>query len=229
VNYGFLIVWSILLYALFIQKNIVSDQRFNYLNKIFTFYNLFLLTDLFLNVIIYLNGLSNSLFNENIVKSPIILKPSSDFQLLFIILSLIMVLYLAVYVIFVFKRSLRLMQQYWFMLIILLIGLVIYAFNRTFEQLGIFSNAILGIKLLTWNYYFVGWIILGFFAITLSFNICGMIVFAVRDKVIDGQYSKNSILTFIKLGFITTVCLMALILLPEAYIYFSWDVQLIGI
>jgi hypothetical protein len=220
-NYVFLIVWSILLYALHIQKKIVPDERFNYLTKLFIFYNIFILSDLFLNLIIYLNGLNNSLLpkkaSEHIMNSNL----NTDNQLMFIILAVIILLYLVLYITFILKRSLRLMQQYWFMLFILLLILFIYFYNRTSEQLGIISNVELGLNLLTWNYYYLGWIILVFFALTIYSNISAMIIYTTRQNLIDVQRSKNSMLSFIKLGFLTTICLTVLILLPEAVIYFS--------
>ena len=113
-NYTFLIVWSILLYALYLQKKIVPDERFKYLNKLFIYFNIFLLSDLFLNLIIYLNGLSNSLLQKKAVVHMMPSNLNNDTHLLHIIIAVILVLYLILFITFIIKRSFRLMQQYWF-------------------------------------------------------------------------------------------------------------------
>jgi hypothetical protein len=70
------------------------------------------------------------------------------------------------------------------------------------------------------SYLYLGWIFLSFLAISIFCNVAPIILYSIIGKFINPVRYKNQIISYIKMGFLTTLSFTLLALLPDIMLWF---------
>jgi hypothetical protein len=121
---------------------------------------------------------------------------------------------------FALKRSLYFIKQYWIALFLLLVILATYTLQKTAYQLGWYESLPHSLKFFSWHYGYAGWIIFVFFAIVLFSNTAAIIILSLKNKWRNLNGAKSIMLPLVKIGFIASIILSALVTLPELFLWY---------
>jgi len=220
IDFLLLLLWIILILVFYLIKHIKIERQLAYLKKSYLYIFAMSFIEFLFTILLYLSAfynLFNLKSNSNVVVSAGIDKSYLPFL---IIIGILLLLSFLLFVLFIYKRSLKMLKQYWLILIFLLSVLMIYWFKGPNNYLGLYEIHELRFKFLSLNYGLLGWVILLFFAISFFCNFSSFIIFYLKNELNDIYRFKYIIITFIKTGFVAQCACIGLVIFPELLIWF---------
>jgi len=220
ISFIFQIFWSLLWYFLNQKKEIRMEERAQYLKKTFFIALLIALTDLIVTLIIFLQ----SFFYLFSIKGGRILQIASSLDTIYApMLAILLVLFFilcTLFILYVLRRSMVILKQYWLTLLILIIVALFYTLLSGLSNLGWYESTLMRLSTFSWSYFYLGWIFLIFMAISIFCNVASIILYSLVGKFINPVKYKNQIILYIKIGFLATVSFTLLALLPDIMLWF---------
>jgi hypothetical protein len=139
---------------------------------------------------------------------------------LLIITFLLLLAFCALFILFILRRSMIILKQYWLILLILMVMTLLYTLVSSLNHLGWYENTHIRLSLLSWTYFYLGWIFLIFFGISIFCNVASIILYSIIDKFVNQVKFKNQIISYLKMGFLTSLSFTLLSLLPNIILLF---------
>jgi len=213
-------VWCIIFLFFYLKKEVKMEERLKYLKTIISWIISFTLIDLLVSTVFFIVG-----FNEfftlkyDITTSEQLIRVEKLIPLL-VIIGILLVLIIVQYSIFAFKRSMNIIKQYWISLYLLLLFLIVYILQNTAYHLGWYESPEQILKLCSWHYGYVGWIICIFFACTFFANTAAIIMLSFKNKWTSLHNVKLIMLPLLKIGFITAIMVSALVTIPDLFLWY---------
>jgi hypothetical protein len=215
-----LAAWTTIIFFLYLNKDIKIEERLLYLQSTMLCIIIAAVLDIIFSVPLFALGFykfftvkSDILVNNLIPKIPQLLP-------LIVIIGILIIILALQYLMFALKRSLYFIKQYWIALFVLLVILTIYTVQKTAYQLGWYESLAHSLKFFSWHYGYAGWIIFVFFAIVLFSNAAAIIILSLKNKwrILNG--ARSIMLPLVKIGFIASIILSALVTLPELFLWY---------
>ncbi len=219
VGFIYLIFWFLILYFLNNHNDIDTQEKIPFLTTLFRLTFLLLIFDTLSTMFLYAAGF-DKLF-------PIV--PETSFAAggsytvsypEIVLIGILFLLSALLFTVFIVKRSLRIIRNYWIAQSLLLVALFLHWYNNIVYLIGWNESSLIKLKLLSFDYGFSGWIVLIFFCGALFFNLSAIILLNIRDKLATPRKTKRQVVRFLKLGFAAISCLTLLVLLPELLMKF---------
>ena len=132
-----------------------------------------------------------------------------------LILAVITLLYSAAYIIFILRRSAFSLQQYWILFIVGYISMVFYAGIIPGQILDWNTSVLTRTKLLSWDYGYLGWIILLFALLALLFTAGSTIFLRIREMFIQNSKAKGLSLVYLQTGYVCLMLATVLLVIPQ--------------
>lgn len=220
IGFIFLISWALLWFFLYIKKDLKLEERSLYLKKIFQIGQILALSDLVLTFLIYAKGFLDFFSIKAIGVIPAMSGLSKNYLPLMIMTIVLLTLLSGLFVLFILKRSLKILKQYWIVLLLLLIVTLLFTALSSITNLGWYENTQTRLLLISWQYSYVGWIFMTFIAISIFCNVASIILYSSLNKFINPVKFKNQIISLIKMGFISAIAFSFLVILPDLMLWF---------
>jgi len=215
----FCVFWILIWYFLQIKKEIKIEERTIYLKKIF-FYSLILsLVDLILTILLSFQGYQHMYALQAAGSTPYISGLSEDYLPLLIMNLLLLAILTLLFVLYILKRSLRILKQYWLTLLLLIMGSILVTILSGSTNLGWNDDFHTRVLLLSWQYAYTGWLFSLLISISVFCNVASIILLANMGKFINPVKYKNLSISMIKMGYITIVAFFFLSVFPDMLIW----------
>ena len=118
------------------------------------------------------------------------------------------------YTFFLFKRSLNFLNQYLIAFMILLSSCVIFAITGTSQFLGWYESLDASIKILSFQYGYLGWIYISFFGISIYTIISTLIILFIKNNFLDVSRIRLILLPMLKTGFVSLIAFALMTVTP---------------
>ncbi len=215
----FSVFWILIWYFLQIKKEIKIEERTLYLKRLFFYFLILSLIDLILTFLLSFQGYRHMYALQATGSASYISGLSGDYLPL-LVMNLLLVLILTVlFVLYIFKRSLRILKQYWLTLLILIISSVMITILSGSTNLGWNDDFHTRVLLLSWQYAYVGWVFSLFISISVFCNVAAIILLTNMGKFINPVKYRNLSISMIKMGYITIVAFLLLSVFPDLLIW----------
>jgi hypothetical protein len=215
----FSVFWILIWYFVQIKKEIKIEERTLYLKKIF-FYSLILaIIDVLLTSLLSFQGYHH-MYSLTAAGSASYVSGDLENYLPFLIINLVLVILLStLFILYILKRSLRILKQYWLTLLMLIVSSIITTILSGSVNLGWNDDFHTRVFLLSWQYTYVGWIFLLFLSISIFCNVASIILLTNMGKFINPVKYRNLSINMIKMGFITIIAFLFLSVFPDLLIW----------
>jgi hypothetical protein len=220
ISFIFQVFWALLWFFLYQKKDIRLEEKAVFLKKTFfiaiiiAFSDILVTSALFLQSFLYffsIRGGSIIQFSSYLktIQSPLL-----------IITSLLLLVFCVLFILFILRRSMIILKQYWLILLILMMMTLLYTIVSGLSHLGWYENTHIRLSLLSWTYFYLGWIFLAFFGTSVFCNVASIILYSIVDKFVNPVKFKNQIISYLKMGFLTALSFTLLSLLPNIILLF---------
>jgi hypothetical protein len=220
ISFIFQVFWALIWFFLYQKKEIRLEEKASFLKNTFLISTLVAITDIIVTTILFIQSFSY-FFS---IRGGKIIQISSYFAALqtpvLIIAVALLVILCTFFVLFVLRRSMIVLKQYWLTLLILFAVTLIYTLISGLNNLGWYENAHIRLNIFSWSYLFLGWIFLTFIAISIFCNVASIILYSIVDKFVNPVKYKNQIVSYLKMGFLTALSFTILALLPNIMLWF---------
>jgi hypothetical protein len=219
-SFIFQIFWALLWFFLYQKRDIRLEEKATFLKRTFFIAIIVAITDIIITTIIFFQSFSY-FFS---IRGGKIIQFSSYFAafhtpLLIIAVALLLIL-CTFFILFVLRRSMIVLKQYWLILLILIVVTLVYALISGLNNLGWYENAHVRLNIISWSYFYLGWIFLTFVAISIFCNVASIILYSIIDKFVNPVKYKNQIISYLKMGFLTALGFTILAILPNIMLWF---------
>lgn len=218
-SFIFLISWILLWFFLYNKKEIRLEERSLYQKKAFYIALIIASTDTIATSLIFFQ----SFYYSFSIKGGAIKSFYSSISIIFtplLIMTLILLVILCVlFILYMLRRSMIILKQYWLALLFLFIVTFTYTMMNSLGNLGWYENIHFRLSLFSWTYFYLGWIFLSFMAISAFCNIASIILYSIMDKFVNPVKYKNQIVSYLKMGFISAVSFTILAILPNILLW----------
>ena len=218
-SFIFQIFWVLLWFFLYQKKEIRLEERSLFLKKTFYFAIIIAITDIIITSLIFFQ----SFFYSFSIKGGTIKTFLSSMNVIFtplLFMTLILLVILCVlFFLYVLRQSMIILKQYWLTMLFLIIVTFIYTSVNSLGNLGWYENIHYRLSIFSWSYFYLGWIFLSFIAISTFCNVASIILYSNMDKFINPVKFKNQIISYLKMGFLTTLSFTLLAVLPNLLLW----------
>jgi hypothetical protein len=219
-SFIFQVFWAFLWFFLYQKKEIRLEEKASFLKRTFSIAIIIAITDIIVTTLIFFQSFSYFLS----IRGGKIIQFSSYFAafhtpLLILAVALLLIL-CTLFILFVLRRSMIILKQYWLILLILIIVTLIYGLISGLNNLGWYESAHVRLNIFSWSYFYLGWIFLTFIAISIFCNVASIILYSIVDKFVNPVKYKNQIISYLKMGFLTTLGFTLLAILPNIMLWF---------
>ena len=190
------------------------------MKNIFQIGQILALSDLVLTFLLYAKGFLDFFSIKATGVTTAMSGLSKSYLPLMIMTIVLLVILSGLFVLFILKRSLKILKQYWIVLLLLLIVTLLFTALSSITNLGWYENTYTRLLLISWQYSYVGWIFMTFIAISIFCNVTSIILYSSLNKFINPVKFKNQIISLIKMGFITAIAFTFLVILPDLVLWF---------
>lgn len=219
INLILIIFWIVILYFFYIKGEIRLDERYVYLKGLYSITVFIALTDVIFSTALYYTSFSGFFLTKSSGISPYLTQLSSKYVPLLWIHVLLLFLSTGIFILFILKRAIRILKQYWISLLMLFIVGITFTLLSTVNNLGWNESTVSIMSLFSLNYMFLGWIVLGFLAASILCNALAVLVFSMLNKFTNQAKFKTYVITLVKMGFTTAITFAILVLLPELILW----------
>jgi hypothetical protein len=219
-SFIFQICWALLLFFLYQKKEIRLEERALFLKKTFYFSIIIAISDIIVTLIIFFQSFLYSFTLKG--GSVALLSPSLNilYTPLLILNLILLIMLISLFFLYVLRRSMIILKQYWITMLLLIIVTLIYTLIHSLGNLGWYENIHYRLGLFSWSYFFLGWIFLSFIAISVLCNVGSIILYSIMDKFVNPVKYKNQIVSYLKMGFLTALSFTLLAILPNLLLWF---------
>jgi hypothetical protein len=219
-SFIFMIFWALLWFFLYQKKEVRLEEKSTYLKNTFFIAIIIAITDLLVTTLIFAQSFIYlfSIRGGKIIQLSAYL---SSFHTLFLIITILLIAaFCAMFILFVLKRSMIILKQYWMILLALFIIIIFYSLTSGLNNLGWYENTNMRLSIFSWSYFYVGWIFLTFIGISIFCNVASIILYSIVDKFINPIKFKNHIVSYLKMGFLTAIGFTLLAVMPNILLWF---------
>jgi hypothetical protein len=220
VNFIFMLFWSLIWFFFHIKKEVKLEDRTSYLKKIFFWTQFVAVTDILFTLLLYFQGYYHffklKTFNTGQTETLVI----ENYIPLMIIIMILLTGLTVLFAFYILKRSVKILQQYWLALLLLLIAASIFTILSGINKFGWNENMFARILLFSAPYAFVGWIFMFLFVFSVFCNVSSIILYSMMSSFTNPIKYKNLTLTFFKMGYITAMAFSILVILPNIMLWF---------
>jgi hypothetical protein len=221
ITFFYAVFWVIILFSILITKEMKDEYLIIFFKKISTAIIVLFFLDFCLAGIVYILNIKYYLdfaISNSTIK---ILSADPNTSILLSIILLLLIILAGLFSTFILKRKIRILR-YYELTILLLLSIVGYlVMTGTSNLIGWNESAIFRLKLFSFDYGYVGLVFLFLLAVTLITNSFVILLFNSRKIFINSQMIKNRIVNNMKIGFISTLALCGLAVMPFILIWFS--------
>jgi hypothetical protein len=136
------------------------------------------------------------------------------------ILLTAIVLYSAAYIIFILRRSAFSLRQYWSSFILGYIATIAYGWIIPGQILDWNTSVLTRTKLLSWDYGYLGWIILLLAMLAVLFTTGSVLFLRVREMFVQNGKAKGLSLVYLKTGYVCLMLTAVLLAIPQIIDFF---------
>jgi hypothetical protein len=206
--------WIIALYFRYLQRYLKPELIEKYQEKLAIYQIVLVVVDLLVSGFYFLKGYTG-LFepSASAISQYSFVNPKDSIYLISIVLVFLAVL-IIFYLLFVFMRSLRFLTQYLILFVILLSACAICAFAGSLQFLGWYESLELNLKLLSWQYGYLGWIYLFFWGTSIFTVSATLIILITKNSFLDASRIRLVILPLVKTGFVSVLAYALLTIMP---------------
>jgi hypothetical protein len=219
-SFIFQICWALLWFFLYQKKEIRLEEKTIFLKNTFYFSLIIAITDIIVTSLIFFQSFFYSFTMRGGAINP--LSPSLNviYAPLLIMTLILLVILCALFLLYMLRRSMIILKQYWLTLLILIIVTLIYISVNSLGNLGWYEDIHFRLSIFSWSYFYLGWIFLSFIAISTFCNVASIILYTIIDKFVNPVKYKNQIVSFLKMGFLTSISFTLLAILPNILLWF---------
>jgi hypothetical protein len=202
------------LYFRYLQRYLQPDFIEKYQQKLAQYQVILVFIDLLLTGFYFLQGYAD-LFepSASLVSQYSFVNPKDSIFMIIILLVCLAILVIF-YLLFVYMRSLKFLSQYLIIFLILLAASTFCALTASFQFLGWYESLDLNLKLLSWQYGYLGWIYIFFWGTSVFTITATIIVLISRSSFLDAGRIRLVILPLIKTGFVSVLAYALLTIMP---------------
>ncbi len=131
------------------------------------------------------------------------------------LLAITMLLCSGAFFFFILRRSSYSLRQYWIMFSVSYFSILLYATFIPGQMIDWNTSIRTRTQLLSWDYGFLGWILISLTILALFYTIGSSIFLRIRDLFNQSGKAKGISLVYIKLGFICLILSMILLIIPQ--------------
>jgi hypothetical protein len=215
----FLLFWALLLFFLMIKKEIKAEERIAYQKKLFILVVVLAVIDIILTIIVYFQAFFQffHLKRLDLGQNEAIL--SETYSPLLVIVLLLLAILIALFILFILKRSIRILQQYWISLLLLIITSLMFTILSGIINIGWYEESHPQILLFSLSYTYVAWIFLSFIFISIFCNTASILLYPILTKFVNPVKFKHLIISFLKMGFTTSIAFSLLVVMPDIILW----------
>ena len=219
-SFIFMIFWALLWFFLHQKNEVRFEEKSIYLKKTFFIAIVVAITDVLVTILIFTQSFTY-LFSIRGGKIIQISTYLSAFHTPFLIITILLITaFCAMFILFVLKRSMIILKQYWMIFLALFIVILIYFLASGLNNLGWYENTNIRLSIFSWSYFYLGWIFLTFIGISIFCNVASIILYSIVDKFVNPIKFKNHIISYLKMGFLTALGFTLLAVLPNILLWF---------
>ena len=211
----FSVLWALIWYFGSLKSEIKIEERSTFAQQLLNFIVVLGVTDLLITLLLGFQGYRHMFTIQVGWHSPEIGGLSADFLPLLVMLLILIILLIVLYTLYIFKRSLKILKQYWLTLLLLMIIAVLFAFLQGTDDLGWYEDGQARLLIFSWQYVYFGWIYLLFMSISVFCNTASIVLLSITNKFVNPVKFKNLSITFIKMGFISGLAFAFLSMIPQ--------------
>ena len=220
VSFFFLMLWSFPIFLLSLRKQIRQNEQIGYLRRTIKLIIILVVLDMGITGMLYMDSFK-SFFLPRSMNYLILFFNASQFTSAILgVLGILLLILSFLYVQFLLKRAFRLIRKYWFVLFILMIFITIFTLCIPLYQMGWYESTKQRFQIFSWQYGYLGWIALIFFATTIFTNISAMIILSLKQILINLQFTKHKMFFLVKLGFVSVWALALMVIFPVILILY---------
>lgn len=215
ITFFYAIFWIMILLSLLMSEEIKAEYFVNYLQKLSMVIVVLFFLDFCLSGLVYIINITQY-FNLAISIPKIdIISSVLSIEILLILILILMILMVVFFVIFILKRKISLLRFYELCVLILLISVGYLLITNTSHLVGWNESVYFQLKLFSIDYGFIGLLFFSLLAVTLITNSFVILLFNLKDIFKNSVLLRNRIVNHMKIGFIATIALCALVLMPH--------------
>jgi len=215
----FCVFWILIWYFTQIKREVKIEERTLYLKKIFLFSLILAFVDLILTFILSFQGYQHMYSLQATGSVSYVSNLIDGYFPLLVINFILLFLLTFLFVLYIFKRSFRILKQYWLALLLLIVSSLTTIILSGSTNLGWNTDFHTRVYLLSWQYFYVGWIFFLFLSISAFCNVASIILLANMSKFINPVKYRNLSINMIKMGFIAIVAFLLLSVLPDILVW----------
>jgi hypothetical protein len=202
------------LYFRYLQRYLQPDFIEKYQEKLALYQIILVFIDMLLSGFYFLKGYTG-LFepSASAISQFSFVNPRDSIYLISIVLVFLAIV-IIFHLLFVYMRSLRFLTQYLIFFVILLAVCAFCAFAGSFQFLGWYESLDLNLKLLSWQYGYLGWIYIFFWGTSLFTVSATFIIFISKRSFLDASRIRLVILPLIKTGLVSVLAYALLTIMP---------------
>jgi hypothetical protein len=214
----FSVLWAMIWYFIAIKSEIKIEERVNYLRRLHVYTAILSISDLLITLLLSFQGYRHMFDIQATWHNPNQNVLSAYLPLL--IVSLILLGLLSIlYTLYIFRRSIKILKQYWLALLLLLISTILFTVLSGTVNLGWYDYSRARLLIFSWQYAYFGWIFLLLISITVFCNAASIILLSITNKFVNPVKFRNLSITLIKMGFITTLAFTLLSFVPDLLLW----------
>jgi hypothetical protein len=219
VSIVFTTFWLILWYFLSLRNEIKLEQKLPFIRATLVITLITVTSDILLSLTIFLLNIYHHFSLTSIERTEYLTITGGLLPLKIIILILTAIL-VVLFVLFILKRSVKILKQYYLTTLIAVVCTLLMVAMDGLQHLGWFENTKYRLLLFSVSYAYLGQIYLAFMITALVSNASSIIIYANLERFTNPIKYKHRVITFIKFGFVSLIAFIVLSLLPDLLIWF---------
>jgi len=215
----FSIFWALIWYFGALKNEIKIEERSNYSRQLLFFSAALAVTDLLITLLLSIQGYQH-MFTLQVTwpNTEISALPGSFIPLL-IMSTILFLLLITLFILYIFRRSIKILKQYWFTLLLLLTSTLLFTILSGSTDLGWYDEGQTRLLIFSWQYAYFGWIYLIFISICVFCNSSSIILLSVTNKFVNPVKYRNLSITFIKMGFVAALAFTVMSIIPNLFLW----------
>ena len=208
------VLWIIALRLTYLQRYLKPEVIEKFQDKIAIYQLILVVPDLLITGFYFLSGFTGLFEPSSSGLSSYHYVNPENYLYMIIIVFILLAVFIVFYTFFIFKRSLNFLNQYLIAFMILLSSCVIFAITGTSQFLGWYESLDSSIKILSFQYGYLGWIYISFFGISIYTIISTLIILFIKNNFLDVSRIRLILLPMLKTGFVSLIAFALMTVTP---------------
>jgi hypothetical protein len=211
----FCIFWALIWYFGTLKSEIKIEERAHFSRQLLLFSAVLAVTDLLITLLLSIQGYQHMFTLQAVRSGTEISAPTGSYAPLLAMSLILLLLLITFYMLYIFKRSIKILKQYWLTLLLLLTSTLLFTILSNSTDLGWYDEGQTRLLIFSWQYAYFGWIYLIFISISLFCNSSSIVLLSVTNKFVNPVKYRNLSITFIKIGFVAAIAFTLLSIVPN--------------